>query len=103
MDPMKILAVISDFPMPQNHGDALRRLMVLRALSQAGELTVAAAMRTTTTTADVDALRSALPGVRVFVDPLAPIAGSQARAKVARSIVGPLHLNPPWLYHYWSP
>jgi Glycosyl transferases group 1 len=100
---MKILAVVSFFPMPQNHGDALRRLMVLKALNQAGELTVAAALRVTTTPADVDALRDALPGARIFVGELASIAGASVSAKIARSIIGPLRLTPPWLYQHWSP
>jgi len=100
---MKILAVVSFFPMPQNHGDALRRLMVLQALNQAGELTVAAALRTTTTPADVDALRDALPGARILVGELASIAGSSLGAKLARSIIGPLHLTPPSVYQQWSP
>ena len=100
---MKILTVVSYFPMPQDHGDALRRLMVLQALQQDNALTVSAAYRTTTTDADVVALKSALPRARVLVGELAPIAGPSLVAKLKRTALGPLRATPPWIFQHWSP
>ncbi len=100
---MKILAVVSHFPMPQDHGDALRRLMVLQALNQLGELTVAAALRPTSTEADVAALKAALPGARVIVGRLSTAAGGTLLAKALRTAKGLITATPPWVYQQWSP
>jgi glycosyltransferase involved in cell wall biosynthesis len=98
----RILAVVSHFPMPQNHGDALRRLMVLQSLAPLGRLTAACVVRRETTERDIAELRAALPGAHVLTAPLTPVAGPQLWAKVARTVRGVLLLQPPWLDQQWS-
>lgn len=64
----QIRAVVSYFPLPQDSGDPVRVLMVLKALEQVGHLTVAAVARPTTTDHEITELRKTLASsdVRVF-------------------------------------
>ena len=100
---VRILAVVSYFPLPQDHGDALRCLMMLQALDRVGSLTIAAAHRVATTEADVQALRSMFPDSRVLVEALAPYSGPSKAAKISRTLIGVTRGLPPWVYRQWSP
>ncbi|MGX5772897.1 glycosyltransferase [Microbacterium trichothecenolyticum] len=62
-----VLACVSFFPFPTNHGDAVRRLMLLEALTSVTDLTVVAVRREDTTDEDVESLRALLDGARVEV------------------------------------
>lgn len=98
----RILAVVSHFPMPQNHGDALRRLMVLQSLLPLGDLTAACVERRETSAQDLDALSAALPGAEILTGRLTRASGPTVVAKIARTVAGVLRLQPPWLDQQWS-
>lgn len=99
---MRILAVVSYFPLPMDHGDALRRSLMLDSLSDLGDLTIACARRRTTTEKDVAALRTRFPHARILVRKLSSTAGPSIPAKIARSAMGILTQTPPWIYQQWS-
>jgi len=98
----RILAVVSHFPMPQNHGDALRRLMVLQSLLPLGDLTAACVERRETTPQDLADLSAALPGAEILTGRLTRAAGPTLVAKIARTAAGVVRLQPPWLDQQWS-
>ncbi len=93
---MRILAVVSFFPLPENHGDALRRMMLLDALALMGKLHVLAVLRDSTTPEDVVALRSRLEGhlVEVF---------RPDRSRNLDKLMFALRTGaPPWMGRQWS-
>lgn len=100
---MRVLAIVSYFPVPQNHGDALRRLMMLQALDTVGHLTIAAARRVDTTDADELSLRTMFPSATVITGPLAFYSGPSVVAKICRTLIGVARLTPPWVFQQWSP
>ncbi|BCJ58251.1 glycosyltransferase [Micromonospora endophytica] len=62
---MDLTAVVTFFPLPQDRGDPVRVLMMLRALARVRPFTLFVVRRPETTTAQVAELRALLPGVTV--------------------------------------
>ncbi|SCG68636.1 glycosyltransferase [Micromonospora coxensis] len=62
---MDLTVVVTFFPLPQDRGDPIRVLMMLRALARARRYTLFVVRRPETTDADVTRLRVLLPGVAV--------------------------------------
>lgn len=98
----RVLAVATFLPWPQNHGDALRRLMLLEALADVAELTALCVHREDSTPADVQALRLRLPGSRVEDFPLWQPELNTRRAKLERVGLGAVTGTPPWVFRQWS-
>ena len=99
----RVLAVSTFFPWPVDHGDAVRRSMVLQALAESAELTAVCVDRPGTTAADEVALRAALPGATVHRLPLRRARVTSLRARVARTARGLATLTPPWVYRREAP
>lgn len=99
----RALAVVTFFPWPLNHGDALRRLMFLEALAATTDLTVVALERPDTTSEDVAGLRERLPGVEIEVLQLWQDRMDRPVARLRRLVRGVLSGRPPLLYQQWSP
>ena len=99
----RALAVVTFFPWPLDHGDALRRLMFLEALAADTQLTVVALERADTTPEDVAGLRERLPGVEIEVLPLWQQRMDRASARLARLARGAVTGRPPLLYQQWHP
>jgi len=99
----RVLAVVTFFPWPQNHGDALRRLMFLEALAATSDLTAVCIERPETTAEDVAELRDRLPGAEVVV--MAPWQRdlTRRRSQAMRVVRGLATATPPWIYRQWSP
>jgi polysaccharide biosynthesis protein PslH len=95
--PRRILAIVPFFPMPQNHGDAIRRLLLLEALHREADLVVLALEREDTTAEDLQALRERLRGADVRAFPYPAIGRSGLGGQVRRSLAGLLHRTPPWV------
>ncbi|WP_029430303.1 glycosyltransferase [Blastococcus sp. URHD0036] len=99
----RALAVVTFFPWPLDHGDALRRFMVLEGLAATTDLTAVCVRRPDTTDAQVAELRDRLPGVHVLA--LAPWQrdlGTPA-ARLGRIVRGLSRATPPWVFRQWSP
>ncbi len=62
---MGLTVVSTFFPLPEDRGDPVRVLMMLRALARTGPYTLLVVRRPDTTPEQVDELRSRLPGVEV--------------------------------------
>ncbi|WP_448642076.1 glycosyltransferase [Geodermatophilus sp. URMC 63] len=91
------------FPVPQDHGDALRRLMVLEGLASSTALTAVCVSRPGTTQRDVDDLRERLPGVELITLPLWQADPRRPAARARRVLRGIATASPPWTYRQWSP
>ncbi|WP_448625857.1 glycosyltransferase [Geodermatophilus sp. URMC 64] len=99
----RVLAVVTFFPWPQDHGDALRRFMLLEALAASSELTAVCIRRPETTDDDVRALRQQLGTAHVVVrDPWQSDLRATG-ARVARVTRGLATRTPPWVYRQWGP
>jgi hypothetical protein len=83
--------------MPQNHGDAIRRLLLLEALNAEADLVVLALEREDTTAEDLQALRERLPGADVRAFPYPASGRSGLGGQVRRSAGGLRHAMPPWV------
>ncbi len=99
---VRILAIVPFFPMPQNGGDPLRRLLVLQSLRERSDLVVLALRRTETTEEDVQALRAALPGSDVRAYALDRVGLPTAQGRIRRTVTGLARLEPPWAAGQWS-
>jgi hypothetical protein len=99
----RVLAVVTFFPWPQNHGDALRRFMFLEALASSSDLTALCIERPETTADDVAELERRLEGARVVVVPPWQRDLRRNSARVARVVRGLATMTPPWIYRQWSP
>ena len=99
----RALAVVTFFPWPLNHGDALRRLMFLEALASETELTVVCLERSDTTPEDVAGLRERLPGVAIEVLPAWHRGTNRTRGRLGRLLRGLVTASPPLLYQQWHP
>lgn len=99
----RALAVITFFPWPLNHGDALRRMMLLEGLWSVTDLTVVCLERADTTAQDIAAFEEQLPGARIIVLPLWHKGMSRTRSRVARVLRGLATARPPLLYQQWHP
>lgn len=100
---MKILAVSTYLPVPQNHGDALRVLMMLKVLSESGELTALSVLRRDSTDEDVAAFQEALPDAKTRVFSLSPMSvSSSLRNRISRLLFGLRHLTPPLFFSPYS-
>ncbi len=62
---MDLTVVVTFFPLPQDRGDPVRVLMMLRALVRVRPYTLLVVRRSETTDAQVEELRALLPGVTV--------------------------------------
>jgi hypothetical protein len=62
---MGLTVVSTFFPLPEDRGDPVRVLMILRAIARTGPYTLLVVRRPDTTPEQVDELRSRLPGVDV--------------------------------------
>jgi hypothetical protein len=98
----RALAVVTFFPWPQNHGDALRRFMFLEALASSTELTALCIERPETTADDVAELERHLEGARVVVVPPWQRDLRRHSSRAARVVRGLSTMTPPWIYRQWS-
>lgn len=97
------IAIVSHYPFPQNHGDALRRLMLLKSLEQAFDLVVLATEREDTTDADRRHLHSSLPSATVLSFPLDErFAGPSLTSKLTRLTRALARRHPSWMLRQWS-
>lgn len=97
-----VLAIVSFFPYPATHGDALRRGMLLESLNKTSRLTVLSVRRPET---DDEALH--LAGERLrgsSVEVFEPTIGAAKSlfARMRRIAHGLLGLAPPSIYSQWS-
>ncbi|MGX5654031.1 glycosyltransferase [Geodermatophilus nigrescens] len=99
----RVLAVVTFFPWPLDHGDALRRFMVLEGLAAVADLTCVCVERPETTTQHVRELRERLPGSRVVVVPPWQRDLRRPQARLGRVARGLATGMPPWLYRQWGP
>lgn len=96
----RVLALTTFFPWPQDHGDALRRMLVLEALESCSDLTALVVRRPETTDSQVEELRQRLARSVVHVFGLSPVAAPGAKGR--RALHGVLRATPPWVYKQWS-
>jgi hypothetical protein len=100
---LKLIAVTSYLPFPQDNGDSVRILSMLQALGQSADLTVYAVMRPGSDSSDERRFRDALPDAEIYTFPLVGSAGRHdmlSRAiRLTRGIVGRF---PPLLLTPWS-
>lgn len=83
--------------MPQNHGDAIRRLLLLEALHRDAQVVVLALRREDTTAEDEGALRERLPAAEIHVFPYPPAGRPGLAGQVRRSLRGLTGRVPPWV------
>lgn len=95
---LSALAVVTFFPWPLDHGDALRRYMILEGLASATSLTAICVTRPTTTQQDIEQLRLRLPSTRLIVVPLWQREHGTWSSRVRRIVKGLLTTTPPWVY-----
>ncbi|MEV0392188.1 glycosyltransferase family 4 protein [Polymorphospora rubra] len=96
------LTVVSTYlPIPQDRGDPVRVLMMLRAIARIREYTLMVVEREDTTTADTDELRRLLPEVDVRVFPATPYRWNRLGplGRYPEALVGGL---PPWVRTRYS-
>jgi glycosyltransferase involved in cell wall biosynthesis len=99
----RVLAVVTFFPWPQNHGDALRRFMFLEGLAATSDLTAVCIERPETTPADVDELVAQLSDAEVLVVPPWQRDLRHPASRIRRALRGVSTLRPPWIYRQSSP
>ncbi len=94
---MRTLAYCTFFPEPDNHGDAIRRGMILRALRQTCDLTIVAVRRPSTTTDDESRFRQQFPEAEIHIfDP--DFSASKTPGQRARRVMsGIRRLVPAWV------
>lgn len=97
-----ITAVASWFPIPQDSGDPIRVLMLLRALSRTSTLRALIVRRPTTTQEDIDTLRSELPNADISVYDPEPLLGDSPPSTAVRWLYCALAGVPPWIRNRWS-
>jgi hypothetical protein len=100
--PRHVLAISTFYPWPQNHGDALRRLMILEAAGENAVVTALCVRRADTTPADVAALEERLQGAAVASFPVWLDGYSRLRSRSRRFLRGLMGIRPPWLLKQWS-
>lgn len=98
----RVLAVVTLFPWPENHGDAVRRLMVLRAVSSKTSLTVFAVRRPTTSRADEEALSRSIPDAVVKVFDLDAWSQRDGLHRVTRAMLATIGGTPAWTFKQFS-
>jgi hypothetical protein len=99
----RICAVVSYFPFPQDGGDPVRVLMVLKALARISELTVAVVARPETGEREQAELRAALPSARIHVFQASPLGREGATGIPVRWSRAALRGVPPWIRTRFSP
>ncbi|GGM05604.1 glycosyltransferase [Dactylosporangium sucinum] len=96
------LTVVSTFfPLPQDRGDPVRVLMILRAIARSRPYTLLVVRRHDTTTALVDELRRMLPGVTVADFPATPYRLNRL-GPLGRFPEASLEGMPPWVRTRYS-
>jgi hypothetical protein len=98
---IRVLAVSSFLPFPEDRGDPIRVAMFLRCLSESSKLTVYAVRRPSTTEHDVDALCAQLGSAAVETFAARPV-GSSRVAAARRWLRAMATRTPPWIANRFS-
>jgi glycosyltransferase involved in cell wall biosynthesis len=99
----RVLAIVTFFPWPANHGDAVRRLMLLDSLASSTELTAICIERPETVPQDVAELNRRLGDSRLIAVPPWQRKHRPLFARLGRVLRGLVTGNPPWVFRQWSP
>lgn len=102
MSQPKILAVVSQWPMPVDRGDALRTLQLLDVLRELGSVTILAVEREDTKPSDREALFARLPDTEIVGFSDGDVARGSSVRRLKRWIRAAWQGVPPWINGRYS-
>ncbi|MDJ0002923.1 glycosyltransferase family 4 protein [Rhodococcus fascians] len=103
MNQVKVYAVVSQFPIPLDRGDAVRTLQILQALNAQVELCVLSVLRADSKPEDISQLSELLEDAEIFTFADADVSRGSILKRLMRWTKSIANQEPPWIFGRRSP